>query len=847
MPASHHPHTLLTLLAPVGGVVVPLAEVPDPVFAGGSLGPGIALDPLGDCLLAPCAGEIIQYARTAHAVTLKSDQGAEILIHLGLDTVGLNGQGIELLVTEGQRVEAGELLCRFEPDTIACHASSLITPLVVTNGDEWQLEILASGIVAEQAPLLTLSPLRHDAESPGTAADTPIRDTTVHIALQAGLHARPAARLRDIARRHQCRIILTRGNDSADASSLTALLGLGVSLGDRVALRVEGQRADDAQREAVALLETPEASDPDATTAQDVLEAQTLDSEHLLSGLVASPGLVIGRLVRYVPALPEIIHDGDDIPAEQEKLNIAVAALGAELRHAMEEARNNGQSDEAGIFEAHLAWLDDPALRDRAVEYITQGRSAGFAWREALQSDIDTLASSKSALLSERAADLRDLQRRVLLKLSDTGVMPINFPAGAIAVAEDLTPSELVALADAHPAGLCLMAGGTTSHVAILARARGLPCLVAMGEALLKVQPESNVILDAQRGVLELAPDAQRCQQVEIQVEHERQRAADELASAQAEAVTRDGVTIEVCANIASNEEAILAYAQGADGIGLLRSEFLFLDRDEAPSEAQQHEDYQATLEAMAGKPVIIRTLDVGADKALDYLPLPAVANPALGIRGVRLMAEHGELLDTQLRALLNVTPIEQLRIMVPMVSDVTELRRVRSRMIALAEALGLERLPELGVMIEVPSAALCADSLANVADFLSIGTNDLTQYTLAMDREDPQLAARADVLHPGVLRLIKLTVEGAAGRQCKVGVCGAAAGDPEAWAALVALGVDELSVEPRRVPSIKAAIRRLDRDALSARMEEWMALEDAVRVRRHLKRWLREHHVSDV
>jgi phosphocarrier protein len=480
--------------------------------------------------------------------------------------------------------------------------------------------------------------------------------------------------------------------------------------------------------------------------------------------------------------------------------------------------------------------LDDPDLRRAAEEHLIAGRSAGQAWRDALDGEAERLAASGNPLLAGRVADLRDLQRRVMAEFAEAEAVAIEVPAGAIVLADDLTPSELVTLAEAHPAGLCLAAGGTTSHVAILARARGIPCLVAMGQFVGELDGERGV-LDAETGLLEPAPNDARLAEVEAALAERAERDARERAAAGEPAVTRDGRAVEVGANIGSAEEARLAAEAGADGVGLMRSEFLFLERSAAPSEADQRGEYQAAVDALGGKPVIIRTLDIGADKQLPYLRLPQAPNPALGVRGSRLWESHPELLDTQLRALLGVTTPERLRIMVPMIGDAGELARVRERLERIAEALGLTRLPALGAMIEVPSAALGARRLAAEADFLSIGTNDLTQYTLAMDREAPGLAARADVLHPAVLTLIRATVEGAAGR-CPVGVCGAAAGDELAAPLLAALGVDELSTEPARVPAIKAALRRLDAAALAEQLPELLALDDAAAVRERLMAW---------
>ncbi|WP_355661511.1 phosphoenolpyruvate--protein phosphotransferase [Halomonas salifodinae] len=838
----------LTLLAPVAGLVVPLAAVPDPVFAGQALGEGIALDPLGECLHAPCDGEVVQCARTHHALTLRTEAGVELLLHLGLDTVELQGQGIEPLVGVGDRVRAGDPLCRFDADALARGASALITPLVITEAGGWRLRepsLAAGARVALGEPLLVLEAAV--AESRETLAGGPEAERRLTLALAAGLHARPAARLRAIVREHGVSLAVHHdGAESPGASavSLSALMNLGLVEGSAVRLSARGERAEAALDAAEALLTTPEAEthpapQPQATPNEALGEAL---QEGELAGLVASPGLALGPLVAYRPPLPAVPHDGEGEAVEAPRLNAALARVGEALARDEAEATRSGQIAEAEIFAAHGAWLADPDLAAAAVERIRDGRGAGQAWREALDAEAERLKATGNALLAARVADLRDLQRRVMAELSDAATPDLpELPENALLVAEELTPSELVAVAARRPAGLCLAGGGTTSHVAILARARGIPCLVAMGPGLLAAldtAPSEAAILDAERGRLVTAPSEAQVVEVTARLEARRREAEAARAAAFEPAITRDGREVEVCANIGGAEEARLAAAAGADGVGLLRSEFLFLERDSAPDEVTQRAEYQAALAALGGKPVIIRTLDIGADKQLPYLRLPAVPNPALGVRGARLWASHPELLETQLRALLGVTPLDALHIMLPMVSEAGELRQVRQRLEAIAAELGLGARPRLGAMIEVPSAALCAASLAAEADFLSIGTNDLTQYTLAMDREDPALTARADVLHPAVLRLIQATVAGAAGR-CPVGVCGAAAGDTLAAPLLVALGVDELSVEPARVPAVKAALRRLDAAALAAELPELLALDDAAAVRERLAAWL--------
>ncbi|NIC08044.1 phosphoenolpyruvate--protein phosphotransferase [Billgrantia bachuensis] len=829
----------LILHAPVDGVVVPLGEVPDPVFAAGVLGEGIALDPLAECLYAPCDGEVVQCARTRHAVTLKTEAGVELLLHLGLDSVELNGEGIELLVAVGDRVTTGDPLCRFDADRVARQASSLITPLVVTAANGWRVSAMghAGGVrVARGEPLLQLTEEARDIAASADRDAAPSTATRrITLALRSGLHARPAARLRDIARRHAVSMTIAHGKATAETDSISALLNLGLSEGDELNLTASGERAEEALKAAVALLTIAEADDH-AAPCQATAPSGPL-GEGELAGLVASGGLAVGPLVTYRPPLPQVPRDGEGEAVEWPRLQQALSQAAEALEQAEAEAAQRGRHGEAEIFGTHRAWLEDPALGDAALTSVRAGRSAGQAWREALDAEAGRLAESGNPLLAGRIADLRDLQQRVMTLLAEPGACEdAAVPEGAIVVADELTPSQFVALAERRPAGLCLARSGTTAHVAILARARGIPCLVSMG-AVERACSE-RAILDGERGRLEVSPSAARLVEVNAAIETRERQAQEERRAAHKPAFTLDGRRVEVCANVGSSAEAELAAQAGADGIGLLRSEFLYLERASAPGEDDQHREYQASIHALGGKPVIVRTLDIGADKQLPYLPLPDVANPALGVRGVRLWQCLPELMETQLRALLRVEPLESLRIMLPMVSEVAELVEVRRRLDSVARRLGLAERPQLGVMVEVPSAALCAASLAEEADFLSIGTNDLTQYTLAMDREDPDLAARADVLHPAVLRLIKATVEGSAGR-CPVGVCGAAAGDPLASLVLVALGVDELSVEPARVPAVKAAIRRLDIGRLAAELPALLSLADAAAVRERLSAWL--------
>ena len=435
--------------------------------------------------------------------------------------------------------------------------------------------------------------------------------------------------------------------------------------------------------------------------------------------------------------------------------------------------------------------------------------------------------------MSERVDDLLDLESQVLLTLN--GEAPIvvrNLPERAILLAEDLKPSQLVSLDATRLAGICLAAGGPTSHVAILAAAMGIPALVALGPAVLDIAEGAWLVLDAEQGNLATAPDQTALAAAEQTLAARQQRKQAERAAAHADCRTADGMRIEVFANLGSLAEAQVAMTHGAEGCGLLRTEFLFLERDAPPDEDEQLQQYQGIATVLDGRPLVIRTLDIGGDKPIPYLPLPVEANPALGLRGVRTSLWRPDLLRVQLRAILRVQPVGQCRVLLPMITDTAEIRAVRRMIDEVRRELRFTGSIAVGAMIETPAAALLAERVANEVEFLSIGTNDLTQYTLAMDRGHSELAHRIDGLHPAVLRLIATTVAAAEKHSRFVAVCGGLASEPAAVPVLLGLGVHELSVVPTLVPQLKSLIRTLTLDACRSLAQRAVTLDTAEAVR---------------
>ncbi|MBT2298810.1 phosphoenolpyruvate--protein phosphotransferase [Pseudomonas fluorescens] len=820
----------LTLSAPLSGPVLTLANVPDAVFASGAMGDGIAIDPLNDTLYAPCDGEVIHVARTGHAVTLRADNGAELLLHLGLDTVELQGDGFSMLVKEGTRVSNGQPLLRYDVDKVALRCKSLVSLLVITNGEHFQARPITLKGVKVGEPLLHIlakapGETQHDDQTTGSEVFGQIR-----IAHRGGLHARPAALIRQTAQGFKSRSRLHYQGKSAPCDSVIGMMGLAITEQAQVHVSCRGSDAEAALRALLATLSTALAEEAHAE-APAIKPQRGVAEAGVLHGVCAAPGLVTGPLVRLNGIQLPQDAGGHDAEEQRQRLDSALAQVSGEIHLTLENAKARRHRDEEAIFSAHLALLEDPVLLDAAHLFIEQGSAATHAWSRSIDAQCQVLQQLGSTLLAERANDLRDLRQRVLRVLLGEA-WHFDVAAGAIVAAEELTPSDLLQLSAQGVAGVCMVKGGATSHVAILARGKGLPCLVALGEALLAQAPGQRVVLDADGGRLELTPTAERLARVHQEQVRQTGRRAQQQALAHTAAHTTDGVAVDVAANVASSGEAAQALANGADGVGLLRTEFLFVDRHTAPDEEEQRQAYQAVLHAMGDKPVIIRTIDVGGDKQLDYLPLPTEANPVLGLRGIRLAQVRPQLLDQQLRALLQTRPLSRCRILLPMVTEVDELLHIRQRLDALGAELGLSERPQLGVMIEVPAAALLAEQLAEHADFLSIGTNDLSQYTLAMDRDHAGLAARVDALHPALLRLIAQTCAGAAKHGRWVGVCGALASDPLATPVLIGLGVRELSVSPPQIGAIKDRVRHLDAAQCARFSAELLNLGSAAAVR---------------
>ncbi|WP_186405445.1 phosphoenolpyruvate--protein phosphotransferase [Candidatus Accumulibacter aalborgensis] len=834
--------TRLEIVAPLSGVLVPLESVPDPVFAQKMVGDGVSLDPTTGDLLAPVAGTVTQLHKAHHALTITTGQGIEVLLHIGIDTVMLKGEGFTPKVRQGEKVDVGQILISFDVDLVARKAASLLTQILIANVDKVARFVPASGIaVAGQSVVLTLelSELADAAATVDVIAGNALTGAAVSLPNPSGLHARPAAVLAAEAKKFKSDLRLVRGADEANAKSVVAIMGLATQRGDAIKVKASGPDANEAIRTISALLadgcgEKPGAA-PDAPAAAAAVRATPVSANEL-AGVSASPGLAVGRIVQYRQEMIDVAEAGETPARERSKLDAALHEARAQIEVLKSQLADPAK---AQILDAHQELLADPDLTDLAIEGVSQGKSAGFAWRAAFSQYASRLEALDNALLRERGNDIRDVGRRVLSLLAGVKQAQIVVAQGSILIAEELTPSDTASLDRGKVLGFCTTTGGATSHVAILARSFGIPAVCGIDEEALNLEDGTLVVLDGSKGILYRNPSDAEIAQAQERVARQAAKREEELAGAAAPAVTTDGQHIEVVANVRNAQEARAGVANGAEGVGLLRSEFLFDDRDTAPDEEEQATAYAAVAAALGSeRTLVIRTLDVGGDKPLPYLPLPREDNPFLGLRGVRVSLDQPEMFRTQLRAILRVARMAKLHIMFPMIATLEELREAKSIVAAiLAEedaAPGRSDV-RVGLMIEVPSAAVMAEQFAREADFFSIGTNDLTQYTLAMDRGHPKLARKADGLHPSVLKMIALTCEGARKHGKWVGVCGGMASDTMAVPVLIGLGVDELSVSVPAIPAIKALVKRLSLAECRLLAQEVVEMGTATEVRARL------------
>lgn len=678
-----------------------------------------------------------------------------------------------------------------------------------------------------------------------------MKELEITINNETGLHARPAKTLVNLVKPFKSNIIIWHKGKKANAKSLVSVLTLGATKGSQLKFEINGEDEDTAlveiesailaglgENESHAQAESKPAPVKVEAPVPPPVAAETLEPG-VIKGVGAAPGIAVGPVFHFQQV--EIDLENPQTLAAEGRMDL-VAALDCardELTQLHQQMTDKKLGNEAAIFEAHKELLDDPELMESVQGRINMGQSPVRAWKATIDEQAAAISAVEDPLLAARADDLRDVGKRVLrlmLGLNEKGTAMPSTPV--VVVARELSPSDTASFNPELVLGFGIVEGGPTSHIAILARALGLPAIVGVHESMLDLEENTPVILNGNDGTLTVNPAADVLERARLSQKRwlEYRRFAQEQSALPA--VSQDGVHVDVTANAGSIADAAEALHMGADGIGLLRTEFLFLERTTAPSEDEQFTVYHAIAETMKSLPVIVRTLDIGGDKPLAYIQMKPELNPFLGERGIRLCLNRPELFREQLRAILRAAPSGNLKIMFPMVSDVAEVRQARAIIEQLRWELGSGPI-QIGIMIEVPSAALMADVFAPEIDFFSIGTNDLTQYTLAMDRGNSALASKHDGLHPAVLRLIAHTIEAAHKYGKRADICGELGSDAAAIPILLGLGMDELSVSIPSVPTVKAQVRSLKIEDWKSVAHEALNCSSAQEVRELVKKQL--------
>jgi phosphotransferase system enzyme I (PtsI) len=536
-----------------------------------------------------------------------------------------------------------------------------------------------------------------------------------------------------------------------------------------------------------------------------------------LHGIGVSKGIALGKAIVYENKEIEIKEEKDRVPFEDKikVLNSGIEKTKEEINNLYESVKKSNPK-EAGIFEAHILFLEDSTILEKINSMLKEGYSVTYSVQNSFEESAKQMEQMENEYFKERAKDIRDVSDRLIRNIVNKQKVSLALLLEpSIVVVSDLTPSDTASLDRKNVLGFVTEKGGVTSHTAILAEALGIPAVVGVKDVLQEVKEKDELIIDGKEGLIIIDPD-ENTKDAYIDRKMKLEKENTELQeTAKLPAITKSGKNIEVAANIGSPKDMDKSVEMGADGVGLYRTEFLFLDRTTPSTEEEQFDAYKVVLEKFGGKPVIIRTLDIGGDKQIPYLNLEKELNPFLGVRAIRLCLIRKDLFKTQLRAILKASAFGKARIMYPMIAVKEEIIEANKVLEEVKEELKRKKIDfdeniEVGIMVEIPSAALNAEELSEYVDFFSIGTNDLTQYTFASDRTNENLNYLYQPLHPAVLKLIKMTVDASHKNDKWTGVCGELAGDPNAIPTLVELGVDELSMSPQKIPESKKIIREL-------------------------------------
>lgn len=672
-----------------------------------------------------------------------------------------------------------------------------------------------------------------------------------------GLHARPIAQLIQTVARYDAQVWianLDRHTEAVEAVSMNALLAIGAAQGHRLQIIARGRQAADVLNALQALIagwgkaaieEMPSLS---SAVARIELPAQTEQEQNTIDAIPISEGIAVAPLVFLQPSPVEAGSASKLSPNEEwQRLQMALQKVEGDLQVRYERLKGRLGEGKAAIFQAQQLFLRDPHLIERVRRLLLEGNVSAFqAWKQACEQIASSLQEAPDPYLRQRALDILDISRLVLARLSGKEGEKIHLAEAAILAAEELTPNQVAELDLQMVRGVILMGGGATSHSAILLRGLRIPAIGGVDVYALELSDGDWVGIDGTRGKLWLRPTPELRADLEDKARKWKTARRQLLQQAQQPAQTRDGFHIEMLANVGSLVEGHLAAESGAEGIGVLRTEFLYQNRSAPPSELEQVQVYRQLAEILKPHVVVVRTLDVGGDKLPAYLSLPAEANPYLGLRGIRVSLRYPELFLTQIRAIMQVADQYPIHLLLPMIATLEEFEQVRQFLVQAHEELSQSGVPHryplpIGIMVETPAAVLLAPQFAAQVEFFSVGTNDLTQYTLAAERGNPALEVYNDALHPAILRQIQQVIEAAHGRGKRVAVCGEVAGETEALPILVGLETDELSMNPNLLPQQKAILRKIDRRAALPLAQQALKCCNAKQVRDLARNFLAE------